>query len=165
MLTTLKQRKGLIQNLGIDHVYELTFTLELSEYSAEKILQNFQTALHMKYLLIGPTTHVGKNRQGNPETITKISEQLKFDVTIIQQQGVKGYKISSSSIRDCIGRGEMRMATEMLGRYYATSGIVESGMGKGTGLGFPTANLGHNPDHGPYERRLCRICPNRWTDI
>lgn len=141
LLTTLENRKKLIRQLGIEQVFDLTFDFTLSEYTAESILKAFQQSFRMNHLVIGTTTHIGKNRQGTPEKIREIAGVAKFSVSVVGQREIDGKKISSSSIRECIARGEIKMAAKMLGRYYATQGIVNPGMGKGKSIGFPTANL------------------------
>ena len=141
LLTPLDQRLQLIRDMGLDHVFHLQFDHELSKQTVHQILDFFQDSLKMDHLVIGPTTHIGKNREGIPSKIREISETKPFGLTIAQEKEVQGSKVSSSVIRNAIGRGNMRHAAQLLGRYYATSGIVVSGMGKGRVIGYPTANL------------------------
>jgi riboflavin kinase/FMN adenylyltransferase len=49
--------------------------------------------------------------------------------------------VSSTLIRNLILKGEISSVFSFLGRLYNVAGIVVSGRGRGTGLGFPTANL------------------------
>ena len=48
---------------------------------------------------------------------------------------------SSSAIRAELAQGDVVGAAEMMGHYWRVSGRVVGGAGRGTGLGFPTANL------------------------
>jgi riboflavin kinase/FMN adenylyltransferase len=141
LLTTLQSRIDLIKACGIEHVYELTFDQALSLVSAKVLIENFQSHFDMKHLVIGPTTHIGKNRDGTPDKIKELSLSMDFGLTIEPQLEVKGCKVSSSLIREYILRGDMRLVSDMLGRPYATSGIVETGAGKGRTIGYPTANM------------------------
>lgn len=141
LLTTLNHRIKLIEKLGFDHVECLTFDQKLADYPAKSFLESFQKNFHLKHLVIGPTTHVGKNRDGTPGRIQELSQELGFEVTIVPQYGRKGCNVSSSLIRENILKGEMRWVAEMLGRTYSTQGIVETGAGKGRVIGFPTANI------------------------
>lgn len=143
LLTTLEDRKKMIRSLGIENVFDFSFDLKTSEISAKDLLRSLVSQLHMKHFCIGPTTHIGKNREGTPEKIVKFSKELDFEISTLELLQIKGCKVSSSIIRDCISRGEMRLAADMLGRFYSTQGVVESGMGKGKLLGYPTANLDH----------------------
>lgn len=49
--------------------------------------------------------------------------------------------ISSSAIREALGRGDVERASEMLGYPYRISGRVVHGKGLGHRLGYPTANV------------------------
>jgi riboflavin kinase/FMN adenylyltransferase len=141
LLTTLSHRMQLIRDAGIQHVECLTFDQKLSNITAQDLLEQFQKHFHMQHLVIGPTTHIGKNRDGTPNRLKEISQTLKFDLTIAKQYELKGCNISSSLIRENILKGEMRWVSDMLGRNYSTQGIVEIGAGKGRTIGFPTANV------------------------
>jgi riboflavin kinase/FMN adenylyltransferase len=52
-----------------------------------------------------------------------------------------GEIVSSTRIRELLGAGEVRRAGLLLGRPYDIRGTVEAGAGRGTPLGFPTANI------------------------
>ncbi|MEK7317430.1 MAG: riboflavin kinase, partial [Candidatus Eisenbacteria bacterium] len=54
-------------------------------------------------------------------------------------------KVSSTALRRAIEAGRMEEAEAMMGRPYALEGTVGSGAGRGTELGFPTANLEIHP--------------------
>ena len=141
LLTTIDNRIELIRKLGIQHVETLTFDQSLSVVPAQVLLEKFKKDFHMKHLVIGSTTHIGKNRDGTPGKIKELSQTLGFDLTIMDQVEVKGCKVSSSLIRDYVLRGEMRIVADVLGRHYSTRGVVETGAGKGRVIGFPTANV------------------------
>ena len=56
-----------------------------------------------------------------------------------------GGKLSSTRLRQEIAEGRMERAADIMGRPYALEGTVGSGAGRGTELGFPTANLQVDP--------------------
>lgn len=49
--------------------------------------------------------------------------------------------VSSTRLRDLIRQGDVWRAARLLGRFYGFAGPVVHGEGRGSGLGFPTANL------------------------
>ena len=50
--------------------------------------------------------------------------------------------VTSTYVRSCVGAGDMRAATEALGRPHRVEGFVVHGEGRGgSQLGYPTANL------------------------
>ena len=142
LLTTIEIRKELIRSLGIE-VDDLTFDLSLAEIQAQDLLQTFKKDLGMQHLVIGPTTHIGKNREGTPSKIVEFSQAMDFGISVVDQLEVKGCKVSSSVIREYISKGDLRLVADLLGRFYSTRGVVETGQGKGRGIGFPTANIHH----------------------
>lgn len=141
LLTSLEDRKNLIQKLGFDDVFDLTFDLTLSEIRDKELLQKFKDGFGMKHFVIGPTTHIGKNREGTPERIVELSKIMGFGVSVLNLMDVKGCRVSSSSIREYVSKGDVRLVSNLLGRHYSTHGIVETGAGKGKTIGFPTANI------------------------
>ncbi len=141
LLTTLKDRMEMIRAMGIQHVFDLKFDLEFAEVSADNCLRMFRDKLNMQHMVIGPTTHIGKNREGSPVKIVTLSKQIGFDVTVLEQQSIHDCKISSSQIREFISQGNMRQTSQLLGRNYVVHGVVETGAGKGKQIGFPTANV------------------------
>jgi riboflavin kinase/FMN adenylyltransferase len=62
-------------------------------------------------------------------------------VTVVEAQGNAGELFSSTRVRELLAEGDVATAAEMLGYYWRISGTVESGAGRGQGLGFPTANI------------------------
>src|SRR5206468_738445 len=54
-------------------------------------------------------------------------------------------RVSSSSIREALASGDLTWPRTALGRRFALDGRVVRGAGRGTGLGYPTANLETNP--------------------
>lgn len=159
LLTTLKDRIEWIQSLGIEKVACLTFDRMLSEVPAQEFLKVVQKNFGLRYLVMGPTTHIGKDRDGTPQKIQEYSKILNFEFILMPQFSLRGCNISSSLIRENILRGEMRWVAEMLGRPYVTRGVVERGAGKGRLIGFPTANIAQIqtmvPARGVYAGYAC----------
>ena len=141
LLSTLENRLELIRACGIQQVHHLSFDQALSNVPAQELIEGFQQDFQMKHLVIGPTTHMGKNRDGTPNQIREWASSMNYGLTIVPQLEIKGCKVSSSRIREYILRGDVRLAADMLDRFYSSSGIVETGAGKGRTIGYPTANI------------------------
>jgi riboflavin kinase/FMN adenylyltransferase len=105
-------------------------------------------------LVEGPTFGFGRDRAGNVESLGawcardglafEVAEPVRFD----------GGIVSSSRIRSLLAGGDVAGAAHLLGRPHRLRGYVVRGVGRGAGLGFPTANL-HGidtqiPDDGVY---------------
>jgi len=145
-LTTLDERLNLIRALSIEIVVDLTFTGELSQLSAHEFVILLQRYLRMKGLLIGPDFTLGRGRKGDASTLAVLGKELQFSVDEVPPLKNEQQVISSTAIREALARGEMRKATNLLGRYFSLSGTIIPGNERGRILGFPTANINVNAD-------------------
>ncbi len=68
-------------------------------------------------------------------------EEFGYTLEIMSPVTNAGEKISSSQVRTALVEGNVRRATELLGRLYRVSGEVVHGDGRGREIGVPTANL------------------------
>jgi riboflavin kinase/FMN adenylyltransferase len=75
-----------------------------------------------------------------------------FEANAVDLAGGDGDAISSSRIREAVAAGHMNVARRLLGRPFDIDGIVVGGDKRGTGLGFPTANIECDP-HLAYPAR------------
>jgi riboflavin kinase/FMN adenylyltransferase len=99
----------------------------------------------MRGLVVGPDFALGRNREGNAETLRKIGEILDFSVTVVPPRKINGEVISSTAIRKAIAKGDMKRVINLIGRPFRLLGNVIGGNGRGAELGFPTANLEIDP--------------------
>jgi riboflavin kinase/FMN adenylyltransferase len=81
-----------------------------------------------------------------------------FGVTVVSPVAEGGEVFSSSAIRLELAQGDVRGAAQRLGRPWRVAGRVVGGAKRGTGLGFPTANVplarGAALAHGVYAVRV-----------
>jgi riboflavin kinase/FMN adenylyltransferase len=69
-------------------------------------------------------------------------------VTVVGELSDGGAAVSSTRIRDALGRGDLRGANDLLGWTWSVAGIVQGGDKRGRELGYPTANMGMDPSCG-----------------
>lgn len=109
----------------------------------------------MRAIVVGKDYSFGKKREGNLALLRQWSEELEYDVLVVDWiQGVKGMadRISSTHIRQLVMDGNMSEAKRMLGRNYQIRGVVASGRNRGGRLlGFPTANINLQDELCPKE--------------
>ena len=143
LLTTPPQRGDLLEGTGLDHFVIWPFTRETAAMRAREFVERcLWKRLMMKHLCIGPTTHVGRAREGTPEKLAEYARSLGFGLTVVPAVRAGRSVISSSRVREIIQRGKVGEMPKSLGRFYETTGRVVRGDGRGRGMGFPTANLG-----------------------
>jgi len=140
-LTDLTTRTSLIQNEGVDAIIPLSFTSELAQLSARQFLSLLKKYLRMRGLVIGPDFALGQNREGNIDTLRSLGQAMNFNVTVIPPVIIDDEVVSSTAIRNALADGNMERVLKLTGRPFSLKWRVISGVGRGTKLGFPTANL------------------------
>jgi len=159
LLTALDRKLELFAANGVEIAAVLPFAAELAGLSAETFVQDVLVgAFGIRHATIGYDFFFGKGREGNPAKLRAWGESFGFGVTVVEAVGDSGEIFSSTRIRELLAEGDVAAAAEMLGTWWRVSGIVESGAGRGTGLGFPTANIRLGRDqslrHGIYAVRV-----------
>ena len=140
-LTDLVERSNLLKNEGIDAIIPLTFTAELAQLSAHKFVSLLQKYLRMRGLVIGPDFALGSGREGDPDSLRKLGQDMNFSVMVIPPVMINGEVVSSTAIRKALVDGDMEKVYRLYGRPFSLHGRVVVGAGRGADLGFPTANL------------------------
>ena len=145
-LTDLTERSDLLEKEGVDLIIPLSFTPELVQLSAREFVSLLQEFLRMRGLVVGPDFALGRNREGDVETIRGLGQEMNFSVTAVPPLTLNGEAVSSTAIRRAIIAGDMEKARRLAGRPFSLHGQVVTGAGRGVELGFPTANLGLNQE-------------------
>lgn len=143
LLTTYKDKIGLIEHCGIDAIICAHFTREFANISAEDFVRDILCgSIGAREIFIGSNYLFGKERRGSPEMLQHLGTDLGFTVTIIDEIRIGTDTVSSSAIRTLVAKGIVDKAAKLLGRFYSVEGIVVSGAKRGKSLlNTPTANL------------------------
>ncbi len=158
-LTPLPQKLRLLASLGLDIAVVLKFDASLAALSADDFIARvIVEGLGARHVVIGHDFFFGRKRAGTPETMRAAAAELGFGITIISPVAEDGEVFSSSAIRLRLAQGDVKGAARFLGRTWCVEGEVVGGARRGTGLGFPTANIplprGTALGHGIYAVRV-----------
>jgi len=145
-LTTPEERAGLLGELGIDMVVTQPFTSELANLSADAFMRKVSQHLGLSMLWIGYDFALGRGRDGNAQRLTEIGQDLGYQVRTMEPVTNSGEVLSSSMIREQVRSGQVTRAAKSLGRWYALSGPVVHGDGRGKKINIPTANIAYLHD-------------------
>jgi riboflavin kinase/FMN adenylyltransferase len=145
-LTTPSERSALLKAIGVDVVVPLSFTAELAALTAREFVSLLIDHLRMRGLIIGPGFAMGRGREGDAAVLSALGQELGFTVEEVGPLEMHGSVVSSTAIREALSRGDMQTASRMLGRHFSLRGPVVGGTERGRVLGFPTANIGVDPD-------------------
>ncbi|MCX2726140.1 riboflavin biosynthesis protein RibF [Thermomicrobium sp. 4228-Ro] len=140
-LTLTEHRLRLLLACGIDRILLVRFDRSFAALSPEEFVRLLVNSAHPVEIVVGDDFHFGRNRSGNPDVLRALGTHYGFGVTIIERVAEKTGTISSTRIREAIARGDVRLAAELLDRPHLVVGDVVKGSGRGTLLGFPTANI------------------------
>jgi len=141
-LTTMEEKKVLLEKADIDHIIVIEFTKKFSKIPACDFLKDILVKkIGTKHLIIGYDHHFGRSGEGDFGTIKLCAEELEFRVEQVQGYHTEEGAISSSSIRDALLKGKIDVANSWLGYSYSVSGTVIEGRQLGRTIGFPTANI------------------------
>jgi riboflavin kinase/FMN adenylyltransferase len=97
--------------------------------------------LAIKKIIIGHDYTFGQGKKGNSDYLISSGRELGFAVEEIDAFKAGEAVVSSTLIRNLIIKGDFKIVTTLLGRWYNVAGIVVFGHGRGVELGFPTANI------------------------
>jgi len=140
-LTHLTEKVSLLKNEGVDDIITLSFTRELAGLSGRQFVGLLKKYLRMSGLIIGPDFALGRDREGNADTLRKLGEDMSFSVTVVPPLEVNGEVVSSTAVRQALADGDMKKVVNLTGHSFSLEGEVTTGDSRGSKLGFPTANL------------------------
>jgi riboflavin kinase/FMN adenylyltransferase len=144
-LTTPGEKIALLEGLGVDLVVLLPFNRQVANTSARDFVEALARHLRLRELWIGADFALGHNREGDIPRLRELGQEMDYEVHVVEAIAEQGSIISSSRIRELLGKGRIAEATKLLGRYPSVSGKVVVGAQRGHKLGFPTANLAVRP--------------------
>ena len=154
-LTPLPLKLKRLAQFGIDVVVVLKFDRAFASLSANQFIEDVLVArLAPRHIVIGYDFFFGKGRAGTPETMKVAGQDLGFGVSVVSPVAEDGEVFSSTGVRLKLAQGDVRGAAVDLGQPWRVRGRVVGGAKRGTGLGFPTANIALQPGtalaHGIY---------------
>jgi riboflavin kinase/FMN adenylyltransferase len=159
LLTCLDRKLELFEAYGLDLTAVIPFDGELASLSAEEFVRDVLVeGLGIRHATTGYDFFFGKGREGNPAVLRTFGNKYDFGVTIVEAVGSSGEIFSSTRVRELLAEGDVAGAADMLGHFWQVKGVVESGARRGTGMGFPTANIRLEREaalgHGIYAVRV-----------
>ncbi len=160
-ITSLEHRVRIFERLGLDACVVIEFSPEVAEIPAEDFVRRvFGAKLKASVVVLGFNSRFGREGAGDADLCRRMAPEMGFDVVTVPAVEVHGKRVSSTAIREAILAGDLAGAGVLLGRAFSLYGTVVSGDGRGSGLGYPTANLDlHNetiPPDGVYACEVTR---------
>ncbi len=141
LLTSMREKRALLEEAGVDRVEVVRFTREFSSMTAEQYMRDcLMGQFGARAIVLGYDNRFGSDG-ADTDQVAGTARRLGLQVHIAQELDADGPAISSTRIRKAISRGDIQSATAMLGHGYSLLGVVVAGNRLGRRLGFPTANM------------------------
>lgn len=143
LLGNVSGRTELMRRLyGIEEVIVLPFDETLMRmpwdiFVRQVLFDKFKAA----HIVVGSDFRFGDKGNGSAADLRSVCLELGVKCDIIQKIAIDGITVSSTYVRELVGRGDMERAELFLGHPHTLYGKVCAGRHIGSRHGFPTANL------------------------
>jgi len=141
-IATLRDKLNELAACGVDQCVVLPFDQAFASQQPQAFIEEVLVkGLGVKYVLVGDDFRFGAKRAGDYAMLDAAGTTHGFDVARMNSYEVKNLRVSSSAVREAMGRGAMQEVAQLLGRPYAISGHVVHGRKLGRELNCRTLNL------------------------
>jgi riboflavin kinase/FMN adenylyltransferase len=141
-IATLRDKLNELAACGVDQCVVLPFDQAFASQEPQAFIEEVLVkGLGVKYVLVGDDFRFGAKRAGDYAMLDAAGTTHGFDVARMNSYEVKNLRVSSSAVREAMGRGAMQEVAQLLGRPYAISGHVVHGRKLGRELNCRTLNL------------------------
>jgi riboflavin kinase/FMN adenylyltransferase len=153
LLGDIDLRAELIGELGVEEVVVIPFDAEFAQRSAQDFVDRVLVGvLGATHVAVGRNFRFGHKAAGDAALL---AADDRFETRIVELVEVEEETVSSSHVRGLVAAGEVEHAISFLGRPFPLRGEVVHGDGRGSELGYPTANVVPDerlirPDEGVY---------------
>ena len=142
LLTSVERKAELVASSGIDILVVLEFDRDFSLITADAFVRDVLVrGVHAQHAVMGANFTFGYRAQGTMALLAVLGEPLGLTTEVVDIVELDGRPVSSTSIRESLGSGGLAWPRRALGRRFVLDGQVVYGHGRGTDLGYPTANL------------------------
>ena len=140
-LTTLEEKRKIFEKAGIDYLIEFPFVQETADMEPEAYIKEVLVErIHAKCVVAGEDVSFGRRGSGNAKLLLDKSEELGYDVVLIDKVQYEGREVSSTFVREEVTKGNMELVHRLLGIPYHVGGMIVHGRKLGRTLGMPTVN-------------------------
>ena len=141
-LMRLREKLEALPLYDVDRVVVLRFDRRMQAMGADEFVERLLVrGLGARHVVVGHDFHYARRREGNIDTLRAAGDRHGYTVEEVGRFLVDGERVSSSLVREALGRGDLARAGMLLGRPYRMAGRVRRGQQLGRRLGYPTANL------------------------
>lgn len=139
-IITLTEKLEILENMGVQQVYLIDFNT-VKDITADAFVRDILCeCFQAKHISCGFNYHFGAGAKGSGEMLEDMCRQFGISVLARPRITYSDKPVSSTRIRECIVKGDIVSANEMLGRRYGFALPVIHGRQLGRQWGTPTLN-------------------------
>lgn len=143
LLTATERKAELVAGLGVQEMVVIPFDRSFSAQTGQEFIDAVLIErLGATEVRVGENFRFGKEAGGDAALL---SSQPSFETIVVELLERDGRVVSSSWIRELVCDGQIDAANALMESSFELSGTVAQGEKRGTGLGYPTANLEPDP--------------------
>lgn len=117
MLTSTAEKARLLSEAGVENLIVMPFTEQIAGMSAEEFVRDFLVArVGVHTLVVGYNHRLGRGREGDAAMLEQLGARYGFSVVRAPRLSDGDAKISSTTIRQALEKGDITTAEKMLGR-------------------------------------------------
>jgi len=159
LLFNLHHRLRQLADCGVPSCVVMKFDRRMARMSPGSFVRKILIRkLKAKGICVGSNFRFGAGGRGDIRLLRRFEAEGFFKVVEVKPVRLGGGVVSSTRIRELIGRGHLMEASRLTGRRISLFGEVIRGEGRGRRMGFPTVNLDlHHealPPEGIYAARV-----------
>lgn len=141
VIITNEEKEYVFERSGVDYLVECPFVPEVMTMEARAFVKWIVDSLNVRCIVVGDDFRFGHNRAGDHVLLAEMSEELGYELIVVNKIKDGDRDISSTYIREEIAAGHIRKANELLGYPFFIKGRVVHGRQIGRTIGIPTVNL------------------------
>jgi riboflavin kinase/FMN adenylyltransferase len=124
LINTFEQKNSLFEKFGIDTVFVIPFTKELSQTNAHNFFEEYIfSKINVKTVFMGPNHHFGKQREGNADTLTQLCKEKNIELFMTTEFKVNDVNVRSTLIRKYLEQNDYENAEKLMGHNLYTKKI------------------------------------------
>ncbi len=140
-LIDIESKTCVLSKKGIEGLILIDFTKNFGKLNGIDFFRSLREKFVSLKIVVGYDFRMGRGSSISASDLEEISKLDDFEIHIVPPIKEDGQKISSTWIRSLIKQGDIKKANALLARPYFITGKVEKREGKGSEIGFPTANI------------------------
>lgn len=144
LIMSNKEKTKLFEELGVDILNFMEFNREFMEIPPCDFVKNLKEYYNAHGIVVGFNYRFGYKNLGDVELLNKRSEELGYEIRVVEPITIDEEVASSSVVRHNLQEGNIERANKLLKRPFMLSGKVIEGRQLGRTIDFPTVNLNYN---------------------